>query len=119
MSYDISLNDPITNRPIVLATPHQMKGGTYQVGGCSTAELNVTYNYSKHFCRVIDKEHGIRFLYDKSGAETIPILKKAIEQLGDDESMDYWESTEGNAKKALQHLLTLATLHPEGIWKGD
>ena len=32
---------------------------------------------------------------------------------------DYWKSTEGNAKRSLIQLLTLAKLRPDGIWDGD
>jgi hypothetical protein len=42
MSYDIELVDPITKECLTLDEPHQMKGGTYAMGGCQTAELNVT-----------------------------------------------------------------------------
>ena len=33
MSYDIDLCDPITKEVIELDEPHQMKGGTYVLGG--------------------------------------------------------------------------------------
>lgn len=32
MSYDIHLCDPVTNRPIEIAEPHFMRGGTYAIG---------------------------------------------------------------------------------------
>ena len=52
-------------------------------------------------------------------AESIPAFEKAIEQLGNDTSEDYWKSTEGNAKKALCGLLAFAKLRPDGVWSGD
>lgn len=117
MSYDIDLNDPVTGKIIELDEPHQMRGGTYAIGGTTEASLNITYNYSKHFYRII--EGGIRAIYGKSGAETIPILENAISQLDDNVSNDYWEATEGNAKRALTQLLALAKMRPDGIWSGD
>jgi hypothetical protein len=96
-----------------------MKGGTYALGGSTMAELNVTYNYSKSFYKVLDTEKGLRILYGMSGAESIPVLKNSIAQLADDVSEDYWEGTEGNAKRALIQLLALAQLRPDGIWDGD
>lgn len=54
-----------------------------------------------------------------TGAESIPILKKAIEVLADDVDPDYWKATEGNAKKSLCQLLSMAQLRPDGIWDGD
>lgn len=119
MSYDITLKDPVTRRTIEFDEPHLLKGGNYAVGGTSEAWLNVTYNYAEHFYRIVDKDKGIRVLYGKTGAESIPILKNAITQLKDNVSDDYWESTEGNAKRALINLLAFAQLRPDGIWDGD
>lgn len=48
MSYDIELCDPITGVALELDAPHQMRGGTYALGGTREAHLNVTYNYSRH-----------------------------------------------------------------------
>ncbi len=118
MSYDISLCCPVTDEVLVLDTPHHMRGGMYAMGGETTASLNVTYNYHPHFRRVLG-EDGIRTLYGKSGAETLPLLEGGIAALKDDVSEDYWEATEGNAKKALYQLLSLAQMHPDGVWYGD
>jgi len=118
MSYDIELCDPVTNRVLELDEPHQMRGGTYAVGGTRLLELNVTYNYAPHFYRVIG-EKGIRTIYEMTGAESIPVLDAAIAQLADDASDDYWEATEGNAKRALCQLRQMATMRPDGVWKGD
>lgn len=117
MSYDICLKHPITGETLQVEQ-HQIKGGTYAIGGTTEAWLNVTYNYSQHFRNVFG-ENGIRTIYGLTGAESIPVLKNAIEQLGNDVSEDYWEATEGNAKTALCGLLTLAQLRPDGIWDGD
>jgi hypothetical protein len=118
MSYDIYLNDPVTGCTIELDAPHQMRGGTYAVGGTTDAWLNVTYNYAKHYRRVIG-EKGIRTIYGMTGAESIPVLKAAIDKLGDDVNTDYWEPTEGNAKSALCSLLAMAQMRPDGVWDGD
>lgn len=118
MSYDIYLNDPVTKEPINLDSPHQMRGGTYASGGTPEAWLNITYNYADHYYRVFG-DKGIRTIYGMTGAESIPVLKNAISQLGDEVDADYWKSTEGNAKKPLIQLLVLAQLRPDGIWDGD
>lgn len=118
MSYDIYLIDKTTKKIINLEQPHHMKGGTYALGGTTEAHLNVTYNYWEHFHRVFGEE-GIRSLYGMSGGDSIPILCGAIDNLKDDVSENYWDSTEGNARQSLLHLLELATLCPEGIWDGD
>ena len=118
MSYDIELVDPITKKVLELDSPHHMRGGTYAVGGTTEASLNVTYNYGKHFYRVLGTG-GIRSLYGMMAARSIPILEAAIANLGDDVSEDYWEPTEGNAKRSLVQLLALAHMRPEGVWDGD
>ncbi len=119
MSYDIDLTDPVTKEVIKLDSPHQMKGGTFAVGGCSEASLNVTYNYAQHYERVFDGDQGIRTIYGMTGAASIPVLKAAAEKLGDDVVEDYWNPTEGNAKRPLLQLVALAELRPDGVWDGD
>ena len=117
MSYDIRLMDPVTRKTLELDEPHHMRGGTYAVGGTRFAELNVTYNYAKHFDGFGDE--GIRTLYGMTGAESIPHLERVISRLGDYVHEDYWKPTEGNAKCALSQLLALAKMRPDGIWEGD
>lgn len=119
MSYDIDLLDPVTKDVIELDTPHQMKGGTFALGGTREAHLNVTYNYGVHYYRVICPDQGIRKIYGLTGAESIPILQKAADALKDDVAGDYWKPTEGNAKAALLQLIALAKLRPDGVWNGD
>ncbi len=118
MSYDIDLIDPKTREVLEYDKRHFMRGGTYAVGGTREMTLNITYNYAEHYYRIFGDE-GIRTIYGMTGRESIPILKNAISQLGDDVSDDYWEETEGNAKVALTYLLQFAEDAPEGVWSGD
>lgn len=119
MSYDICLQDPVTHETIQLDSPHEMRGGTYCVGGTPDAWLNVTYNYCAIFHKVLG-DNGIRSIYGMTGADSIPILQKAADQLKADPKMvSYWEPTEGNAKLSLLQLIALAKLRPDGIWSGD
>jgi len=118
MSYDIELVDPVSRSVLKLEHAHHMHGGTYAMGGTNELHLNITYNYSKHFYRVMG-ELGIRSLYGLSGADSIPLLEQAIANLKDEVSEDYWEPTEGNAKRSLIQLLTMAKLRPDGVWRGD
>lgn len=118
MSYDISLVDSVSKEVLHLDSPHQMKGGTYALGGTTECSLNMTYNYVNHLRRVLGDE-GIRTIYGKSGAESLPLLRQAVAQLKDDVDPDYWAATEGNVKQALNQLIALATLRPDGVWIGD
>lgn len=117
MSYDIYLNEP--DGDVCQLEKHGITGGTSQMGGTNDAWLNVTYNYAKHFYKHVDSEKGIRWLYGKTGKETIARLNLAIDELGQDESDDYWEATEGNARKALLGLRAFAVARPDGVWGGD
>lgn len=119
MSYDISLVDPVTRETLSLDAPHHMRGGTYPVGGSTEASLNVTYNYGMHLRAAFNSDKGIRTIYGMSGAESLPILERAISELDDDVDPDYWKSTQGNTKRALTQLLALAKMRPDGVWDGD
>ena len=120
MSYDISLRDPITQETLEVDEPHFMMGGTYQIGGTTRLWLNVTYNYGQFYRREdVLGEKGIRAIYGMTGADSIPVLEKAAAALGDDVSDDYWEATEGNAKKPLLQLIAMAKMRPDGTWEGD
>ena len=116
MSYDFYLVDPVTRETLTVEFNHQVSGGTYCLGGTNELRLNITSNYYRHYRRVFKNEDGIKILIGKSGAESIPILEEAISLLGDQVDSDYWEPTEGNAKKALYGLLALAQIRPDGIW---
>jgi hypothetical protein len=118
MSYDIYLNHPVTGEVLETEASHNLRGGTYAVGGTTEAWLNVTYNYSKFFYSTMG-EAGIRTIYGMTGAASLPILRSTVSQLGDDVSKNYWDATEGNAKCSLLQLIALAEMRPDGVWQGD
>lgn len=117
MSWDLSLTDPVSGDILVADSPHFMAGGTFAAGGTTELWLNVTYNYSAIFRRpdvlgdgCMDQFNGM------TGLDSIPIFDKAINALGDDTDPDYWEPTEGNAKRSLISLRTMAKMRPDGVW---
>ena len=64
MSYDIHLCDPVTHEALQTDVPHDMRGGTYAMGGTTGLWLNVTYNYGKqtdncrlHRCGKVFRSH--------------------------------------------------------------
>jgi hypothetical protein len=118
MSYDIELLDPVDKSCAQFDEKHQMRGGTYAVGGTTSAHLNITYNYGQIFRDKMGDE-GIRTIYGMTALESIPILEKAISELTDDCGDSYWDATEGNAKKSLIILLTMAKMRPDCVWSGD
>ncbi len=115
MSYDISL---VKDGKTVTVESHE-EGGTYALGGSDGANLNVTYNYCRHFYEHLDKKKGIRWLYGKKARDTIKRLEKSVKELGVEKDDNYWKSTSGNAGYALSILLKWAKQHPEAIWEGD
>jgi hypothetical protein len=113
MSYDV--NFVKNNKTVELPQKHQIAGGTYAVGGTTSASLNITYNYSRFFVKAFgshDNDNGgLNMLHKKSLSEVIPMLEKAIKRLKDEPpDEDYWKATEGNARTALQDLLELASM---------
>lgn len=118
MSYDIRLTDPVTGDTLYSREPHLMAGSVYAVGGTRELWLNVTYNYAPIFVRVLGEE-GIRTIYGLSGAESLPLLEGAIAKLSKDATDNYYEATEGNARRALRQLVALANMRPDGVWDGD
>jgi len=120
VSYDIRLTDPVTGEVLEVDTPHDMRGGTYAMGGTRELWLNITYNYGRIYYRDdVLGEKGIRTIYGMTGAESIPVLERAAMALGDDVDSDYWVPTEGNAKRPLFQLIAMATIRPDGVWSGD
>ena len=139
MSYDISLVDPVSKETLELEVPHQIKGGTYAIGGTKEAWLSITWNYGRWY-RMDgvfpdhNEQSGIRSIYGMTGAESIPILKKAItvlesskEDLSEMEKKEfeannvtgYWIPTRENAIRPLYGLLAFAQMRPDGVWHGD
>ena len=112
MSWDISLLDPVTKKTLTSDVKHDIKGGTYCLGGTNNLWLNITYNYGP-----IYHEHGldINEIAGKEAVDVIPVLDKVISELKDDVNDDYWQPTEGNAKKALIGLRALFKLRPDGV----
>lgn len=111
MSYWVSLTYPDGNE---LAVNSHEEGGTYVAGGSDSAELNVTYNYSK-----IYHEHGfsLKNLNGLTARETTDRLQSLVLALGVDQDDDYWAATPGNAGHALSVLLGWGLEHPDGIWR--
>lgn len=117
MSYDIYIKDE--KGPIIFKKKHNYKGGTYQVGGCNEAWINITDNYSEHFVKFLG-EKGIRSIYGKTVEEVVPILKEAIDKMDDEISENYWDATEGNARYSLVNLINIALLCPKtAYFEGD
>ena len=124
MSYDITIVNKHTHEPAHAKEKHSLNGGTYIIGGTDELWLNITYNYAPMFMKAFAKhEHenksGIHVIEDEELSTTIPWIEEAISSLGTDVGDDYWEVTEGNARKALEDLLALAKMCPDGdyIWE--
>ena len=140
MSYDISLCDPVTHEELHTEETHHMTGGMYALGGTTEMWLNITYNYADWyyrpgvFARTKKASKGIRTIYGMTGAESIPVLKKAIKKLEsltvdisekerrkceEQGATGYWMPTRANAIRPLYQLLAFAQMRPDGVWEGD
>lgn len=107
MSYDIELRDKETGK-IVEVESHE-EGGTYALGGINEADLNVTYNYAKHF--------NFRGLHEKRAGDMIPEMEKTVAELGITQDKDYWNPTKGNVGHAVNILLKWAKQNPDAIFE--
>lgn len=69
-----------------------MAGGTFAIQQHSGMLAEHTYNYGSIYRRpnVFGKD-GIRSIYGKTGAESIPVLEKAIAGLNNDTDPNYWK----------------------------
>ncbi len=107
MSWWVSLNDPATSS--LVTVERFTDGGTYAIGGSTEADLNVTYNYGRHF--------DFNALDGKKAADTIPVLEEAVQRLGTEQDADYWNPTPGNTGHACAILLAWARQHPDAVWR--
>jgi len=112
MSWWVSLEE---NGEPVEVECHQ-EGGTYCLGGSTTAELNITYNYGWFYKRFLH-EDGLWWLDGKKAADCISKLEAAIQELGTQRHQDYWAPTPGNAGYALSILLKWAKQYPDAVFR--
>jgi hypothetical protein len=85
------------------------EGGTYAVGGINEAELNVTYNYSKHY--------SVKNLDGRVAKDTVEEIEAKINEFGVGRDPDYWNPTKGNVGYMLSILLKWAKQNPDAIWR--
>lgn len=116
MSYDVYFCDPVSGEVIELNDVHFMRGGTYAINGSTVLSFNITFNYAENYAK---HNFSIKDLIGKTALEVIPEMERVIGLLGDDVSDDYWEATDGNAKRALISLLTMAKIRPDAVIKVD
>lgn len=98
MSYSVEIVDPNTKCIIEIDHKHDIKGGTYCLGGTNRLELNITYNYSAFYQRpeVLGAseqekaEHDEEWISDHTGIRRLSgmevgaasfLLLKAIKEL--------------------------------------
>ena len=109
MSYDIRICDKGTYETVTLPERHYLGGGTFAIDGTPEAWLNVTYNYGEFYYDLMDEDKGIRAIYGIPLRDAIGLLDGTIAKLGTEPpDDDYWKSSPGNARKALENLRDLA-----------
>lgn len=85
MSYWVYLQDENGS----VEVERHAEGGTHALGGTSEAEINITYNYSKHIRQALHAD-GLMWLDGQAAHETISALEKAVEQLGTERYTGAW-----------------------------
>lgn len=99
-----------------LEAPTRAKGGTYNLIGVPQTELSVTYNYSDIIKDATGWSDSLRRLHGKTAKSTISDLRAAVQLLGTDQSVDYWEATRGNVGHMFSVLLDWAQQYPNAKW---
>lgn len=118
MSWWVYLEDENEN---TVPVGRHAEGGIYVLGGVDRAELNVTYNYGKHFREAwpepLEGSGALKLmLHGRKASETLPLLERAVASLGTELSDNYWSASPGNAGAALAVLRDWAREHPEAVW---
>lgn len=109
MSYDCYIVHPDTRETLLFKGPHQLRGGTYALGGTNEAWVNITYNYGGHLRKALGPD-GLMGLNRMPVGQALTLISQGLGLLGDDIDDDYWKPTEGNAKLALIDLGSLCML---------
>lgn len=121
MSYDIRLVDPVTKEQLYSDVAHDMRGGMYAIGGTTELWLNITWNYAHYYYEATDGDkrfaheeitgytngepdgveiqYGIRGIYGKTGAESIPMLKDLIDRIESNYKDENGEWKSGRRKR--------------------
>lgn len=110
MSYDVSL---VENSGKCVTVERFTEGGTYPIGGCGDANLNITYNYNEIY-RLFD--FNIKDLDGKRAGDMINTLQAIVDKCGTHKFRDYWAPTPGNAGFALSILLKWAKDNPDAVF---
>lgn len=118
MSHDLYLVDPVTRVTLEAAEPHDEAGGTYALGGTTALWMNVTFNYATHMWATLG-DGGLKTLEGQTAADSLPRLEAAVAALGTEApSSNYWDATQGNARRALEGLVRLARMAPPtAVWR--
>src|SRR5262245_5807380 len=91
------------------------EGGTRTLGGSTTAELNVTYNYGGVLTS--KRLHATEDLHARRAGELISRMSIAVELLGLTPDEDYWKPTFGNVGRCINRLHSWAVRYPDAVWR--
>lgn len=139
MSYSVEIQDPKTKCTIEVAHKHDIKGGTYCLGGTNRLELNVTYNYSAFYNRPevlgaseqekaehdkewISEHTGFRRLSGMEVSAASFLLLKAIKELRTlhlDEDGEWYDMETKYSAETLKKLKELNTSLAKAMREGN
>lgn len=99
-------------------------GYDYDISG---EPLYTSYNHGWAFYEYLDKKKGLRWLYGKTGRQTIKRLETVLECLEHldgwehdfPDGQDGWSINVANAYYFAERALKMAKVKPKGIWGGD
>lgn len=131
MGWDISIVDK-DGKVIKAHQKHQIRGGTYAIGGQEELQISETFNYSStlknlfpHKIVLNEVLYGIWVLDGLSTEDAKPLLIRAVNKLIEEAVAEgvslvphdnYWEPVLGNVLAMLMRMLELTRLG-SGYWR--
>jgi hypothetical protein len=128
MGWDIYIETTPDGEGEVMVLPERpvLASSVQCIGGEPLAEMSITFNYVKFFHEALPEGHKIRELDHKKVSDTLEGLKEGLAKLkvaaswesdfAKYESNDYWFASATNAARALESLITMGELCPNGYW---
>ena len=120
MSWSVSLCDPVSLEVAELDFPGYLSAsGIFVPPSRREVWITVTSNYDDIYRREdVLGPLGLHKLDGMMALDSVSVLTKAIRSLHDDlRALDYWQPTEGNAKRPLLYMLNASKIFPSGLWE--
>lgn len=115
MLKEISFINNRTGEIVYFAKPLKVHDDLYLQEDIDEARINIIWDFDSIYKEKTGMKDGLAEIDHKDVDQIKEILSPAIDLLKDDEEpKEFWEITEGNAKKILKSILEITNLCPVG-----